>query len=38
MLGYLEPLNCVQTIDILVSKQISFDLCKNKITKGVLVV
>ena len=36
MLEYLEPFNCVQTIVILVYKQISSDLFKNKITSKLL--
>ena len=36
MLEYLEPFNCVQTIVILVYKQISLDSFKNKITYKLL--
>ena len=32
MLEYLEPFNCVQTVVILVCKQISLDSLKNNIT------
>ena len=34
MLEYLEPFNCVQTIVILVYKQISSDTFQNKITNN----
>ena len=33
---YLEPLNCVQTVVILMCKQISLDSFKNKITYKLL--
>ena len=35
MLEYLEPFNCVQTIVILVCKQINSDLFENKITNNI---
>ena len=36
MLRDLEPFNCVQTIVILLGKQINFDSFKNKITNKLL--
>ena len=36
MFEYLEPFNCVQTIVILVCKQISSESFKNKITYKLL--